>query len=72
MNDYVAGALGRERQADYLREVAHDELVARHRRAEAEAAVADRAQAVLPAPHRWRGLLGRLAPSRLAMRLHRP
>ncbi len=33
MNDYFAGNLARERQADYLREIAHDELVAQARRA---------------------------------------
>ncbi len=33
MNDYFAGNLARERQADFMREIAHDELVAQARRA---------------------------------------
>ncbi len=43
MNDYFAGNLGRERQADFLREIAHDKLVAQARRgAETDHGAADR------------------------------
>jgi hypothetical protein len=61
MNDYFAGNLARERQADYLREIAHDELVAQvHRAAEAVAPATDRDSVAHPAHLRLRALLGRL------------
>jgi len=73
MNDYFAGNLARERQAEYLREVAHDELVAQvHRATEADAPAADRASTARAAQLRVRALLDHLAPSRLAARGDRP
>jgi hypothetical protein len=73
MNDYFAGKLAGERQADYMREVEHDELVAQLHRAEAEAdaPVGDRSAVSPPVHHRWRDLLGHLALSRLAAHSHR-
>lgn len=77
MNDYFAGKLAGERQADYLREVEHDELVAQLHRAEAEAdaeadaPVGDRSAVAPPVHHRWRNLLAHLALSRLAAHSHR-
>ncbi len=73
MNDYVAGNLARERQADYLREVAHDDLVAQaRRRAEVAAPGRDRHSGLHPAHRRWRALIARRAPSRLATLGDRP
>ena len=73
MNDYVAGLLARERQADYMREIAHDELAALvHRASEADAPAGDGPPVEHSAQLRLRGLLGRLAPSRLAARGDRP
>lgn len=74
MNDYFAGGLARERQADYMREVEHDELVAQVHRGEPEAHVpkADRSRVTPQAHRRWRDLIEHLAPSRWAARSHRP
>ena len=74
MNDYFAGHLARERQADRLREIEHDELVARAHRAhlDGEAPAPPRAQAVSRTRRRPWDLLGRLGPARIADRAHRP
>lgn len=73
MNDYVAGGLAHQRQADYMREIAHAELVAQvHLASEVDAPAGDRALVARTVPPRLRELLGRFAPSRLAARSDRP
>lgn len=74
-NDYIAGRLMRERQADYLREVQRDELAAQLHAAEAEKAqVTTMAE---PSPvqpsirHRWRAALVHLVPGRPTVNGHR-
>jgi hypothetical protein len=68
MNDYFVGRLARERQADYVREVEHDELVAQARRtainSDPRQQISDR-QVVPPSHLLLRRLLARVAPSRL-------
>lgn len=81
MNDYAIGRLARERQADYMREVERDELVAQLHRAEAAAAagmpvaggplVAGGPPVTRPVHHLWRRVLAHLAPSHLAAHGHR-
>jgi hypothetical protein len=74
MNDFVAGRLAHERQADYLREVAHDELAAACHRVDGAADVPpDKGDIVeQPTRRRWRVTLGRLAPSWVVGRDGRP
>jgi hypothetical protein len=73
MNDYFAGNLARERQADFMREIAHDELVARARlAAETVTPEGERYSVAHPALHRLLALLGRRAPWRLGVPGHRP
>ncbi len=73
MNDYFAGSLAHERHADYLREVEHDELVARVQRpTEIDAGGAEPGSVAHPTGSWWRSLLTHLVPSRLAARSHRP
>jgi hypothetical protein len=50
-NDYVAGALMRERQADYQREIEHDELVAEAHRSDADRDPGADADGAPVAPH---------------------
>jgi hypothetical protein len=70
MNDFFAGRLAHERQADYFREVQHDELVAQVHGAASEGSAPTSAQAHLahPARHRLRSLLDRLGPARILAR----
>lgn len=73
MNDYFAGKLAGERQADYLREVAHDQLLAQVHRAEADAQAlaAGHSTVAPPMHHRWRHRLGQLALTRVRAHGHR-
>ncbi|MFI5254484.1 MAG: hypothetical protein ACHQ15_03410 [Candidatus Limnocylindrales bacterium] len=59
MNDFVAGVLARERQADYMREVEGDELAAlAHRAPEGGPAPTGTSRASAAAHHhRWHDLL---------------
>jgi hypothetical protein len=76
MNDYIVGSLASDRQAGFIREVEHDELVAQaHRDPEGSAAVsqgADRPPLDPPVPHGWRRLRALIYPSRPNVHGHRP
>jgi hypothetical protein len=76
MNDYFAGGLARERQADYMREVERDALAARLHRAVAETdtdrSIADRPRILSPLRHGWRRFVARLASPPPAGHPHRP
>ncbi len=69
MNDYFAGELGRGRQADYMRQVENDELVAEFRRGEAAKAAAE-PRTGHHLGERWRAMLGHLVGTRHAPRRH--
>jgi hypothetical protein len=74
MNDFVAGRLAHERQTDYLRQVARDELAAEVHRVDV-ATDPDPVGADMvgqPVRRRWIGPLGRLVPTRLVGRGGRP
>lgn len=74
MNDYFAGRLAHERQADHLREVEHDELVALAHGAQSprEAPAPSQARVGHPAQRRLWSFLGRFGPERIAARSDRP
>ncbi len=76
MNDYFAGALARERQADYQREVDKDHLAAlAHATAkeqEADPTIDHRPDVPAPARHRWWRAFQRRARSGLIPHAHRP
>jgi hypothetical protein len=74
MNDFVAGRLAHERQADYLRQVAHDELAAEFHRTDGAADLHPDKDDIVEQPTRrwWRVTLGRLAPSWVVGRDGRP
>ena len=69
MNEYFIHRLARERQAEYLRESAHDELVVLAHLATGDRALTtptpERAPIALQAHHLWRGLLGHLVHPRM-------
>jgi len=74
MNDYFVGSLARERQADFMREIAHDELAAQTHGARSDGQAPAVSPAHLPHPvqDRLRTVLHRLGPARLAGHAHRP
>ncbi len=74
MNDYFAGRLAHERQADFMREIARDELAAEARRARSGEAATEASEAdlALPVQRRVSALLLRFGPARLVARGHRP
>lgn len=74
MNDYFAGSLARERQADYLREVERDELAAQVHRAQldGDAPAPPPARVAYRRQRRIWSLLERLRPAQLADRARRP
>ncbi len=76
MNDYFAGALARERHADYQREAEKDHLAtlahAAAKEQEADPAIDGRADEPTRARHPWWHAFGRHALSGLLPRAHRP
>ena len=73
MNDFFLGALARERQGDYMREVEHDELAARlHQTQEPpEVSASARARLPIPASHHWNPFVHRPRPVHLHVHLRR-
>jgi hypothetical protein len=64
-NDYMVGELTRQRHADYLDEVKHDERVAEARRRQVTAeARSTRPTREHPVPHGWRRILAGLTSHR--------
>ena len=76
MHDFIIGRLAREHEADIMREVKRNELVARCRRPVEEPVratpIVDQPVPASAVGHRWRHVLVRLVPVRLGVRVHRP